>query len=140
MTRTFDRRTFLRTTGTVAAGASLATFGSPWVSAAETRKPSTPTAEKIGWPVACQLYTFRRFSFYEALEMIAKLGVAYVEPCFFLGLDKKRPELKTGESLAPPLRKEMKQRMADHGISMPNYYAGIGADKDAATKHGCGKS
>jgi sugar phosphate isomerase/epimerase len=82
--------------------------------------------------VACQIYTFRRFSFYETLPMVAKLGVKYVEPGFFLPLDKNRPELKTGESLSPPLRKEMRKRMADHGISMPNYYAGIGTDRDAA--------
>lgn len=134
MTRIVDRRTFLRTTGAAAAGASWAGLGGLRANAAEGPKPSTPTAEKIGWRVACQLYTFRRFSFYEALGMIAKLGVAYVEPCFFLSLDKKRPKLTTSESLSPQLRKEMKARMADHGISMPNYYAGIGADKDAAVK------
>ena len=134
MARTIDRRSFLRTTGAAAAGASLAGFGGPRLTAAATPKQSTPSAEKIGWRVACQLYTFRRFSFYEALEMIAKLGVTYVEPCFFLGLDKKRPELKTAESLSPQLRKEMKKRMADHGIRMPNYYAGVGADKGAAVK------
>lgn len=131
---TISRRTFLRTTGAAAAGASWVGLDCHPASAAETLECSTPSARKIGWSVACQLYTFRRFSFYEALEMIAKLGVAYVEPCFFLGLDQKRPELKTGESLSPRLRKEMKLRMADHGISMPNYYSGIGADRDAAVK------
>ncbi|MBN2475282.1 MAG: sugar phosphate isomerase/epimerase [Pirellulales bacterium] len=134
MTRSVDRRTFLRATAAAAAGASYASLGNLRVAAAEAPKRSTPTAEKIGWPVACQLYTFRRFCFYEALEMIAKLGVAHVEPCFFLGLDKARPELKTGESLSALLRKEMKQRMADYGISMPNYYAGIDADQSAAAK------
>ena len=134
MARIVDRRTFLQTSGAVAAGTSWAGLGGFRVAAAEVHKPSTPTAEKIGWLVACQLYTFRRFSFYEALKMIAELGVAYVEPCFFLSLDKKRPDLKTGESLTPQLRKEMKQRMDDHGISMPNYYAGVGADQDAAVK------
>ncbi|HUT14359.1 MAG TPA: sugar phosphate isomerase/epimerase family protein [Thermoguttaceae bacterium] len=134
MRRIVDRRRFLQATAAAAAGASWAGLSGRRVVAAETLQCSTPTAEKIGWPVACQLYTFRRFSFYEALEMIAKLGVAYVEPCFFLALDGKRPELKTGESLSPPLRKEMQKRMADFGISMPNYYAGIGADRDAAVK------
>jgi len=134
MVDTISRRAFLRTTGAVAAGASWAGLDCHPATAAEALKCSTPSAQKIGWSVACQLYTFRRFSFYEALGMIAKLGVAYVEPCFFLSLDKKRPELKTGESLSPKLRKEMKRRMADYGISMPNYYAGISADRDAAVK------
>lgn len=134
MAPTIDRRTFLQTGGAVAAGASWAGLGSLPAGAAERSKPATPSAEKIGWRVACQLYTFRRFAFYEALEMIAKLGFSCVEPCFFLGLDKKRPDLKTAESLSPRLRKEMKRRMADHGITMPNYYAGIGADRDAAAR------
>ena len=134
MTRNFDCRAFLQTTGVLAAGATLAGLTPRLACAAEPIKLSTPSAEKIGWPVGIQLYTFRSISFYEALGKIAALGVRHVEPGYFLRLDSKRPELTTSEKLSPELRKEMKQRMADQGISMPNYYADVNTDRNAAIK------
>ena len=132
MSQNTDRRTFLRMTGALAVGGAFAGYGTRPLAAAG--QPSTPSAERMGWLVCCQLYTFRRFSFYEAIEMIANLGVTRVEPCFFLRLDSKRPELTTSESLSSKLRAEMKQQMTDHGISMPNYYAEVSTDKEAAIK------
>jgi sugar phosphate isomerase/epimerase len=134
MTHAFDRRTFLRTTAALAAGTALAHVDSQPACAFEEVKLSTPSAEKIGWHVAVEMYTFRSMSFYEALPKIAALGVAHVEPGFFLPLDSGRPGLTTSEALTGEQRKEMKQRMADHGISMPNYYADVNTDRDAAVR------
>jgi sugar phosphate isomerase/epimerase len=102
---------------------------------AATQTPlSTPSAAQLGWRLAVATYTFRGISFYEMLDKVSALGVKYVEPAFFLKLDKDRPELQTGDSLSAPLRAEMRQRMKDHGISMPNYYADVKDDADAARK------
>ncbi|MGB4726403.1 MAG: sugar phosphate isomerase/epimerase family protein [Thermogutta sp.] len=90
--------------------------------------------EKLGWTVACQLYTFRRFPFYEAIEKIAALGIKAVEPCFFLALDKGQPGLVTSEALTPEKRAEMKQRLARLGMTMPNFYANVGGDAEQAKK------
>ena len=95
---------------------------------------STPNAEKRGWLICCQLYTFRDRTFYEALGVLANMGVRRVEPAFFLPLSKEQPELKTSETLPPDKRREMKLRMSDLGITMPNYYAPIEGDKDAYRK------
>ena len=132
MTHNLDRRAFLQTTGVLAAGATLAGVWPRWARAAEVSKLSTPSAEKIGWQVGIEMYTFRSMSFYDALPKIAALGVRHVEPGFFLPLDSKRPELTTCEKLTPEVRKEMKQRMADHGVSMTNYYGDVKADREAA--------
>jgi L-ribulose-5-phosphate 3-epimerase len=134
MTRTVDRRTFLQATGALAAGTALWGLWPRSAAALGEVKLSTPSAEKIGWAVGIQAYTFRGISFYEALDKIAALGARHVEPGFFLKLDSKRPDLTTSESLSPELRLEMKRRMADQGISMPSYYAGLNTDKDAAVK------
>lgn len=129
-----DRRGFLKTGGALGAGVSLAAWGCPSLSAAPAVKSSTPNAEKMGWLLGCQLYTFRRFSFYEALEKIASLGFRYVEPCFFLGLAKDRPELKTSESLSAELRKELKGKLADRGIKMANFYTDLQNNRDDCRK------
>ncbi len=134
MQNKIDRRGFLKTAAAIAVGDSLIRSGGALVSAAETVKSATPHAEKLGWSLCGQLYTFRSFSFYESLDKIASLGLRYVEPCFFLRLDKDRPGLKTSEQLSVPLRKEMKQRMADRGIRMINYYARLDNNAAAARR------
>lgn len=127
----FNRREFFARTamsGLSAALAATAKAGEKKKNKQQRKqriKMSTPNAQKIGWRLACQLYTFRDRSFYEALEAISSLGIRNVEPCFFLPLDKKRPDLKTSEALPPDVRREMKARLRDYGIRMPNYYAPV---------------
>ncbi|MHC4405267.1 MAG: sugar phosphate isomerase/epimerase family protein [Planctomycetota bacterium] len=129
-----DRRGFLKTAAAAATGVCLARRSGRQLLAAPAAQRATPNAEKLGWLLACQLYTFRRFPFYEALDKIASLGVKYLEPCFFLPLDKSRPELKTGEQLSAAHRKELKRKLAEHGMEMINYYAQIAGDEAAARK------
>ncbi len=95
---------------------------------------SQSAAEKLGWRLACQLYTFRRFPFYVAIEKIAKLGIRFIEPAFFLRLADDQPGLTTSEALPSEKRQEMKQRMSALGLKMVNYYAGLSTDKDHARK------
>ena len=128
-----NRRAFLRAGSAAVAGAAVAGMGAGRAAAAKAAC-STPTAAALGWHVGAQLYTFRQYAFYEALDMIADLGLPYVEPCFFLRLDTARPKLKTSADLSPPQRKELKQRLADRGIAMEGFYAKLDADKDAARR------
>jgi sugar phosphate isomerase/epimerase len=127
MDRRLDRRAFLVTGAAAAAGISLGGLAVP-LAAAERSEPAAPAAAKLGWERCCQLYTFRRFPFYEALEKIAALGFRHVEPCFFLALDKARPDLKTCETLQAAVRAELRARLAERGIKMTNFYADVAGD------------
>ncbi|MEI7983905.1 MAG: glycoside hydrolase family 2 protein, partial [Bacteroidota bacterium] len=49
-------------------------------------------------------------------------------------LSKEQPDLKTSEALPQDKRREMKLRMSDLGITMPNYYAPLEGDKGAYRK------
>lgn len=104
--------------------------------AAEAKKVklSTPNAEKLGWRLSCGLYTFRDRTFYEAIDVIAGLGIVNVEPAFFLPLSKEQPDLKTSESLSAEQRREMKKRLDDRGLKMASYYAPLEADASAFRK------
>jgi len=97
--------------------------------AVEAVKSSTPNAEKIGWLLGCQMYTFRHYTFYEAIEKTASLGIRYVEACYYLPLCKERPGLKTNEMLSTEVRRELKAKLARHQIKM----AVFRADLDSAT-------
>jgi len=132
-----NRRDFLTRAIASGTGAAFAMSSLSWGAERSGRqkvKLSTPHAEKLGWRLCCQLYTFRDRTFYEAIEVISGMGVRCVEPAFFLPLSKEQPGLKTGESLTPEQRREMKQRMKDVGIGMPNYYAPLDADKSVYRK------
>lgn len=129
-----DRRAFLQTASALTASAALPGVFVQRGLAADATKLSTPSAEKLGWRVSIEIYTFRSMPFYDALPKTAALGVRYVEPGFFLPLDSRQPGLTTSDKLTPPQRQEMKQRMADLGISMPTYYADVNTDQDAAKR------
>lgn len=133
MKRGLLRRDVLKAGALAGAGMTLGFWpGRP--ARAEAVKTSTPAAEKLGWTLAVQIYTFRRFPFYEAMEKTAELGITCVEPAFFLPLDKDRPELKVNETLAPEVRKELKARLAGRGMRMSNYYGDLKNDEADARK------
>ena len=135
MKHMIERRGFVKAAGAVAAGVSVPGLAGRLLSAAEGVKLAAPSAEKLGWRLACQLYTFRGVTFYEAIEKIASLGIRLVEPCFFLKLSKARPKLKTNEQLPREVREEMKAKLAGLGMKMPNFYTSLGANaKDCRRK------
>jgi L-ribulose-5-phosphate 3-epimerase len=128
------RREFLKTGSTLLAGAAMINLADLRLAVADPVRSSSPAAAKMGWLVSAAMYTFRRFSLYESLDMIAALGIQYVEPAFFLALDKARPELKTSEDLPSDVRKELKAKLADRGIAMSSFYANLDDDQARARR------
>ncbi len=123
-----NRREFLVATGAWGMAAGLATAAGGASAQVRKARLGTPQAEKLGWRLSCGLYTFRDRSFYEAIDVIAGLGILRVEPAFFLPLSKEQPDLKTSESLTPAQRREMKKQLEDRGLQMASYYAPLETD------------
>lgn len=130
MGRSIGRREFLEWTAAAGLCAAVPGCAGTWGGGAGGSRESGSAAEKLGWELCAQLYTFRRFPFYEALDSIAALGFRSVEPCFFLPLDGARPGLTTSEALPPEVRKELRAKLADRGIEMANFYADLGAEPE----------
>ena len=128
-----NRRDFIATASTLAAGTSLAGLGTVGLDAAEVRS-AAPNAERLGWQLSVAMYTFRRFPLYDAIDKIAALGISAIEPAFFLKLDGARPNLTTSETLSPAERAEFKQKLAARGLNMAGFYANIGNDEAATRK------
>ncbi len=74
MRNLIDRRNFLRTTGALGAGIGLAGLGGAGLLAAPLAQ-GAPHAEKLGWRLGCQAYSFNRFTFREAVDKIVSLGL-----------------------------------------------------------------
>lgn len=90
-----------------------------------------PNAEKLGWRLACQAYSFNRFTFYEAVEKTASLGLRYIEAFPGQRLSAEKPDAKTDHTLTPENRTEMKKRLADAGVKLVNYGV-VGLSKNEA--------
>ena len=73
-----NRRSFLKTAGVLASAAGVLTRKNPTLQAADVSK-GAPHAEKLGWRLGCQAWTFNRFTFYEAMDKTAELGLHYIE-------------------------------------------------------------
>ena len=117
MKNRMDRRSFLTTAGALTAGMGFAGRG---ILAAETAK-GAPNAEKLGWRLGCQAYSFNRFTFEEAIDKIVSLGLHYVEMYPGQKLSKATPGQKTDESMSLGIRKIVKQRLQDAGVQLVNY-------------------
>ncbi len=134
MNERMGRREFMKIgSGVVAGAAAGGLWGAP-AAGAQQVQISTPFAEKLGWQMAVQLYTYRRFPLYEAMDKIAALGVRHMEICFFLKLDKARPNLQTNEKLPADVRKELKEKLAGRGMSISAFYADLGANEEKARR------
>jgi len=118
MSRSIDRRGFCKCLGIGAA------VGAGWVRTglgAATVAKGAPNAEKLGWRLACQAYSFNRFTFYEAVEKNASLGLHYIEAYPGQRLTGEKPDLKLNDTLPPEVRLEVKKRLADAGVKMVNF-------------------
>jgi len=128
-----NRREFLGQAIVSGTGAALA-IGTLGQAAEGKTKLGTPNAEKLGWRISCNMYTFRDRSLFEAIEVLSRMGVRLVEPGFFLPLSKESPKLKTSEELTPEQRREMKKRMEDLGMKMPTFYAALEGNQSVYRK------
>lgn len=120
MTRAIERRSFLKIAGAVGAGAALLGPSGSRAFAAPVAK-GAPNAEKLGWRLGCQAYSFNRFTFYEALDKIASLGLHCVEMYPGQRLSKDQPDARTDESISADVRGQIKKKLAEMKIELACY-------------------
>lgn len=94
-----------------------------------------PAAEKIGWRLGVQAYSFNRFTFYEAIEKTASLGLHYIEAYPGQALSKDHPGVAMDHNLPPELRAEVKRKLKAAHLKLVNYgVVGLGTDEAANRK------
>jgi len=91
--------------------------------------PATDVYE--GWRLGSQAYTFNRFTFYEALDKIASLGLDWVEAYPGQTLSKENPDAKLIHTMPTDLREQVKQKLAQTGLKLVNYGV-VGLPNDEA--------
>jgi len=87
-----------------------------------------PNAEKLGWRLGCQAYSFNRFTFFEAVEKTAAVGLKWIEAYPGQKISKELSN-KVGPGMSADERKAVKQKLADSGVKLVNFGV-TGAGKD----------
>ena len=118
MHHSLDRRNFLKAGAALSAGFSLGSMGS--IAAAAEKPAGAPHAEKLGWRLGCQAYSFNHYTFFEAIDKTAGLGLLYIEAYPGQTVSK---EIKAGfgDGLSAEQRKTIKQKLADSGVKLVNF-------------------
>lgn len=119
MNRCIDRRRFLGIAG--ALGAGLARVPTTHAGAAGAGR-GAPTAERLGWRLACNAYTYNKLTFHETIGKVAGLGLKYIVGFNWQKLDPSRPETVFGERMTPADRAETRRRLADAGLKLTGCY------------------
>jgi sugar phosphate isomerase/epimerase len=117
-----NRRDFLKTSGAAGAGIGLAALRSSPLAAADLTK-GAPNAEKLGWRLGCQAYTFNRFTFFDAVDKTASLGLHYIEGYPGQTISKKL-SAAMGADMTAAHRKLVLKKLADSGVKMVNFGVG----------------
>ncbi len=118
-----NRREFILTGS--AAAMMTAVCSGEFLSADELWSQGTPHAEKLGWRVGCQLYSFHTKSFEEAVKMNARLGLKTAEgyPGHLIA-----PNKRLTVDLSAEDKKTVKKILADNGVKLTGYGVG-GCDR-----------
>ncbi|MGQ9575102.1 MAG: sugar phosphate isomerase/epimerase family protein [Thermoguttaceae bacterium] len=133
MKTTLDRRTLLARAGVAAAAGVSGLL--PQAAAAAQAAQGAPNAEKLGWRLGCQAYSFNRFSFFEAVEKTASLGLRYIEAYPGQRLGGDHPELRISETMPAEARAEVRRKLADSQVKLVCFgVTGLRSDEAAARR------
>ena len=78
-------------------------------------------AEKLGWRLGTQSYTFRNVTFLEAVDKTASLGLHYIEAFPNQKVGKERADMKLAFTMPKEVRDAIKRKLKDAGVKMVNY-------------------
>ncbi len=117
----------------IALAAQICTAADP----AEKKSPApkgAPAAEAIGWRLGAQAYTFRRVTFFEAVDKIAALGLKYVE--MYPGQRvSKDISAKTNNKMSPEVTAKVQAKLKAAGVKLVCYgVTGLPGNEDACRK------
>lgn len=120
MKAAIDRRTFLKTTGLLAAGAGVT--GLRGLGQAVPETPSlTAAADRLGWRLGVHAYSFRNFTLYESIEKTAAFGLRWFGAYPTQRLSPDAPGVQVLATLPAATRREIRRRLDDAGLKLVHF-------------------
>jgi sugar phosphate isomerase/epimerase len=76
---------------------------------------------KENWRLGMQAYSFKEFTFYEAVDKTKALGLGYIEVYPGHRLSKEQPDIKTDHNMSSQTKKQVLQKLREAGVKLTNY-------------------
>jgi sugar phosphate isomerase/epimerase len=73
------------------------------------------------WRLGMQAYSFKEFTFFEAVDKNKALGLRYIEAYPGQRLSKEKPGVKTNHNMSSQQKKEVLQKLREAGVKLVNY-------------------
>jgi sugar phosphate isomerase/epimerase len=83
------------------------------------KHPATDAYE--GWRLGIQCWTFKKFTFFEAVDKTAELGLDWIEAYPGQSLSKEEPDLKFIHTMSKATRRKVKKKLQNAGVKLINY-------------------
>ena len=105
--------------------------------------PTTPSAfltpamraqEQLGWRLGVEAYTFHKFTFFEAIEKTAELGLPHIGGLSFMQQVSKEIPKNFDQSLSDEELLQIRMKLESAGVRMPVYYAQTIPSDEAACR------
>ena len=87
----------------------------------ESQKVHPSTDVYDGWQLGVQAWTFNRFTFFEAVDKTASLGLGWIEAYPGQKLSKDKPGAKFIHTMPPELRAAVRKKLKAAGVKLVNY-------------------
>ncbi len=103
--------------------------------AVELYTGGAPAAEALGWRIGCQAYSFNKFTFFEAVDKTASMGLHYIEAYGGQPLNAEHPEVQMGHDMPKEYYPVVLDKLKQAGVQLVAYgVVGLGTDEAANRK------
>ena len=114
--------------------ARIPVFGAKEVKGPAFQATGAPDAEKLGWRLGTQAWTFNGVTFFEAVDKTAALGLKYIEAFPGQRVSKEINE-RFGPGMKPATARAVKDKLKAKGVKLVNFgVTGIPGNEEAARK------
>jgi type 1 glutamine amidotransferase/sugar phosphate isomerase/epimerase len=96
--------------------------------------PAVRAAEKLGWRIGIEAYTFHKYTFFEAIEKTAELGLPNIGGLSFMQQVSKDIPKNFDQNLSDDELLQIRMKMESAGVRMPVYYAQTIPSDEAACR------
>ena len=94
----------------------------PALGIAAEKSPQHPATDTIGsWRLGCQAYTFKKFTFFEAVDKTASLGLEWIEAYPGQKLSADMPGARFGHDMPKRARKLVQEKLDRAGVRLAAY-------------------
>jgi sugar phosphate isomerase/epimerase len=73
------------------------------------------------WKLSVQAYSFKMFTFYEAIDKAEAMGLKYIEAYSKQKLSPDQPDVVFNHESPKKVRRQVKKKLADAGVTLINY-------------------